>query len=178
MMKGYVHNVKCVLRLPDVFPFVRELETRLSHALELSVQSTEFIQLSESDVREFIKFMHPVKCAIRRQEALGSLQQEHLEILYTYQRKEIKSRTSPTVLAAAQGDGRQWTESLPLLHSLLIVVDNVTSFQKKTIGLAFSTIPILRLPQVLNKLDQIMSVCKSAIRGGNEDLSEDEFRCV
>ncbi|KAG5584731.1 hypothetical protein H5410_045165 [Solanum commersonii] len=70
MMKGYVHNDKCVLRLPDVFPFVRELETRLSHALELSVQSTDFIQLSECDVSEFIKFMHSVKCAIRRQEAL------------------------------------------------------------------------------------------------------------
>ncbi|KAK4731601.1 hypothetical protein R3W88_024589 [Solanum pinnatisectum] len=38
-------------------------------------------------------------------------------------------------------------------------VDNVTSFQRKTIGLALSTIPTLRLPQ-----------------GGNKDLSEDEFR--
>ncbi|KAG5584730.1 hypothetical protein H5410_045164, partial [Solanum commersonii] len=99
----------------------------------------------------------------------------------TSARKSSRSRTSLTTLAAAQGDGcwgTQWTESLPLLHSLLIVVDNVTSFQKKTIGLAFSTIPTLRLPQVLDKLGQIMSVCKSAIRGGNEDLSEDEFRTL
>ncbi|KAG5586172.1 hypothetical protein H5410_046606 [Solanum commersonii] len=51
MMKGNVHDVKCVLRLQDVYPFVHELETRLSHDLELSVQSAEFIQLSESDVR-------------------------------------------------------------------------------------------------------------------------------
>ncbi|WMV46159.1 hypothetical protein MTR67_039544 [Solanum verrucosum] len=72
MMKWYVHNVKYELRLKDVFPFVHELATMLSHALELSVQSTKFIQLSESDVREFIKFMHPVKCAIRRQKAFGS----------------------------------------------------------------------------------------------------------
>ncbi|KAH0632785.1 hypothetical protein KY284_035571 [Solanum tuberosum] len=72
MMKGYVHDVKCMLRLQDVFPFVRELATRLSCALELSVQSAEFLQLSDSDVREFIKFMHPVKCAIRRQQTFGS----------------------------------------------------------------------------------------------------------
>uniref|UniRef100_M1E146 Uncharacterized protein n=1 Tax=Solanum tuberosum TaxID=4113 RepID=M1E146_SOLTU len=72
MMKGYVHDVKCVLRLHDAFPFVRELETRLSHALELNMQSSEYIQLLESGVHEFIKFMHPVKCAIRRQEAFGS----------------------------------------------------------------------------------------------------------
>ncbi|WMV46219.1 hypothetical protein MTR67_039604 [Solanum verrucosum] len=61
-----------MLRLQDVYPFVHELETRLSHALELSVQSTEFIQLSESDVRDFIKFMHPVECAIWRKKAFGS----------------------------------------------------------------------------------------------------------
>ncbi|KAG5584718.1 hypothetical protein H5410_045152 [Solanum commersonii] len=72
MMKGYVHDVKCMLRLQDVFPFVRELATRLSCALELSVQSAEFIQLSDSDVCEFIKFMHPVKCAIRHQQTFGS----------------------------------------------------------------------------------------------------------
>ncbi|WMV46165.1 hypothetical protein MTR67_039550 [Solanum verrucosum] len=70
-MKGYVFDVKCVLRLQDVFPFVRELETRLSHDLELSV-ITEFIQLLESDMHEFIKFMYLVKCTIRHQEALGS----------------------------------------------------------------------------------------------------------
>ncbi|KAK4707279.1 hypothetical protein R3W88_033126 [Solanum pinnatisectum] len=72
MMEWYVHNVKYKLRLQDVFPFVHELATRLSHALELIVQSTEFIQLSESDVREFIKFMHPVKCAIRHQKEFGN----------------------------------------------------------------------------------------------------------
>ncbi|PHU06919.1 hypothetical protein BC332_23408 [Capsicum chinense] len=53
-------------------------------------------------------------------------------------------------------------------------VDNVTSFQRKTIGLALSIILTLRLPQVLDKLDQIMSVCTSVILGGNEDLSEEE----
>ncbi|KAK4731145.1 hypothetical protein R3W88_024133 [Solanum pinnatisectum] len=73
MMKENVYDVKHVLRLQDIFSFVHELATRLSHALELSVQSAEFIQLSESDVHEFIQFMHQAKCAIRRQKAFGSL---------------------------------------------------------------------------------------------------------
>uniref|UniRef100_A0A3Q7I3L6 Uncharacterized protein n=1 Tax=Solanum lycopersicum TaxID=4081 RepID=A0A3Q7I3L6_SOLLC len=72
-MKRRIHNVKCVLRLQDDYRFVHDLETRISHALELSMQSAEYIQLSESGVREFIKFMHPVKCAITHQEAFGSL---------------------------------------------------------------------------------------------------------
>ncbi|KAG5610189.1 hypothetical protein H5410_021470, partial [Solanum commersonii] len=55
----------------DVFPFVCELATRLSHALESSEQSAE-LELSDSDVCEFIKFMLPLRCAIENQEAFGS----------------------------------------------------------------------------------------------------------
>ncbi|XP_055812691.1 uncharacterized protein LOC129882425 isoform X2 [Solanum dulcamara] len=63
---------------------------------------------------------------------------------------------------------------LCLVDMWLEKVDNVTSFQKKTIGFALSIILTLRLPQVLDKLDQIMSVCTSVILGGSEDLSEEE----
>ena len=73
MMKGCIHDVKCVLIFQDACPFVYELETRLSHAFDLSMQSGEYIQLSESGVPEFIKLMHPVNCAITYQEAFGSL---------------------------------------------------------------------------------------------------------
>ncbi|KAH0682782.1 hypothetical protein KY289_020534 [Solanum tuberosum] len=48
--------------LHDVFPFVRKLATRLSLALELRVQLADLY--SYHDVCEFIKFMHPIKCAI------------------------------------------------------------------------------------------------------------------
>ncbi|PNY13460.1 importin-11-like protein, partial [Trifolium pratense] len=53
-------------------------------------------------------------------------------------------------------------------------VDNVSSIQKKTIGLALSIILTLRLPQVLDKLEQILSVCISVILGRNDDLAEEE----
>ncbi|KAL2965953.1 hypothetical protein AAZX31_16G089800 [Glycine max] len=62
---------------------------------------------------------------------------------------------------------------LPVID-ILIQVDNVSSIQKKTIGLALSIILTSRLPQVLDKLDQILSVCTSVILGRNDDLTEEE----
>ncbi|XP_004492469.1 uncharacterized protein [Cicer arietinum] len=74
------------------------------------------------------------------------------------------------------------TASIPVQENILLClvdiwvdkVDNVSSTQKKTIGLALSIILTLRLPQVLDKLDQILSVCTSVIMGRNDDLAEEE----
>ncbi|KAH1155341.1 hypothetical protein GYH30_050593 [Glycine max] len=74
------------------------------------------------------------------------------------------------------------TASIPVQENILLClvdiwvdkVDNVSSIQKKTIGLALSIILTLRLPQVLDKLDQILSVCTSVILGRNDDLTEEE----
>ncbi|CAK8541978.1 unnamed protein product [Lathyrus sativus] len=74
------------------------------------------------------------------------------------------------------------TASIPVQENILLClvdiwvdkVDNVSSIQKKTIGLALSIILTLRLPQVLDKLDQILSVCTSVILGRSDDLTEEE----
>ncbi|KAH1205749.1 Importin-11 [Glycine max] len=74
------------------------------------------------------------------------------------------------------------TASIPVQENILLClvdiwvdkVDNVSSIQKKTIGLALSIILTSRLPQVLDKLDQILSVCTSVILGRNDDLTEEE----
>lgn len=63
---------------------------------------------------------------------------------------------------------------LCLVDVWLDKVDNVSSPQKKIFGLALSIILTLRLPQVLDKLDQILSVCTSVILGGTDDLTEEE----
>ncbi|OMO84989.1 hypothetical protein CCACVL1_10480 [Corchorus capsularis] len=63
---------------------------------------------------------------------------------------------------------------LCLVDMWLDKVDNVSSPQKKIFGLALSIILTLRLPQVLDKLDQILSVCTSVILGGTDDLTEEE----
>ncbi|KAA3464836.1 importin-11-like [Gossypium australe] len=63
---------------------------------------------------------------------------------------------------------------LSLVDVWLDKVDNVSLPQKKAFGLALSIILTLRLPQVLDKLDQILSVCTSVILGGTDDLTEEE----
>ncbi|KAJ4842191.1 hypothetical protein Tsubulata_031465 [Turnera subulata] len=52
-------------------------------------------------------------------------------------------------------------------------VDHVSSNRRKTFGLALAKILLLRLPQVLDKLDQILSVCASVILGGSDDSTEE-----
>ncbi|PPR80990.1 hypothetical protein GOBAR_AA39724 [Gossypium barbadense] len=63
---------------------------------------------------------------------------------------------------------------LSLVDVWLDKVDNVSLPHKKAFGLALSIILTLRLPQVLDKLDQILSVCTSVILGGTDDLTEEE----
>ncbi|KAK6120243.1 hypothetical protein DH2020_045934 [Rehmannia glutinosa] len=63
---------------------------------------------------------------------------------------------------------------LCLVDVWLDKVDNVTSTQRKTFAVALSIILTMRMPQVLDKLDQILSVCTSVILGGSEDLTEEE----
>ncbi|KAK3006384.1 hypothetical protein RJ639_016598 [Escallonia herrerae] len=84
--------------------------------------------------------------------------------------------SEPSVLALLQKSGFPVEENilLCLVDIWLDKVDNVTSIQKKMFGLALSIILTLRVPQVLDKLDQILSVCTSVILGGSEDLTEEE----
>ncbi|GMH26512.1 hypothetical protein Nepgr_028355 [Nepenthes gracilis] len=84
--------------------------------------------------------------------------------------------SEPSLLVLLQNAGFSADDSvlLCLVDVWLEKVDNVTSIQRKTIGLALSIILTLRLPQVVDKLDQILSVCTSVILGGTDDLSEGE----
>ncbi|KAE8697696.1 ARM repeat superfamily protein isoform 2 [Hibiscus syriacus] len=63
---------------------------------------------------------------------------------------------------------------LSLADTWLEQVDNVYSSSKKIFGLALSVIMTLQLPQVLYKLDRILSVCSSMILGGTDDLTMEE----
>lgn len=84
--------------------------------------------------------------------------------------------SDPSLLAHLQEAGFLNEENilLCLADVWLDKVDNVISTQRKTFGLALSIILTLRMPQVLEKLDQILSVCASVILGGSEDLTEEE----
>ncbi|KAF8369582.1 hypothetical protein HHK36_032393 [Tetracentron sinense] len=84
--------------------------------------------------------------------------------------------SEPSLSSALQQAGVQIEENilLCLVDIWLEKVDNVTSIQRKTFGLALSIILTLRVPQVLDKLDQILSVCTSVILSGNDDFNEEE----
>ncbi|KAL7590187.1 hypothetical protein Lser_V15G39371 [Lactuca serriola] len=84
--------------------------------------------------------------------------------------------SEPSLLMLLQNAGFPVGENilLCLVDVWLDKVDNVNYIQKKTFGFALSIILTLRLPQVLDKLDQILSVCTSVILGGSEDTAEDE----
>ncbi|XP_020409757.1 importin-11 isoform X1 [Prunus persica] len=83
--------------------------------------------------------------------------------------------SEPSLLLLLQSSGIPTEENvlLCLVNIWLDKADNVSSIQRKTYGLALSIILTLRLPQVLNKLDQILSVCTTVILGGNDDLTEE-----
>ncbi|KVI11424.1 hypothetical protein Ccrd_010162 [Cynara cardunculus var. scolymus] len=84
--------------------------------------------------------------------------------------------SEPSLVQLLQNAGFPVGENilLCLVDIWLDKVDNVNYIQKKTFGFALSIILTLRLPQVLDKLDQILSVCTSVILGGSEDTTEDE----
>ncbi|CAB4261366.1 unnamed protein product [Prunus armeniaca] len=83
--------------------------------------------------------------------------------------------SEPSLLLLLQSSGIPTEENvlLCLVDIWLDKADNVSSIQRKTYGLALSIILTLRLPQVLNKLDQILSVCTTVILGANDDLTEE-----
>ncbi|XP_024929738.3 uncharacterized protein LOC107434824 isoform X2 [Ziziphus jujuba] len=82
----------------------------------------------------------------------------------------------PSLSLLLQSSGVSIAENIliSLVDIWLDKADSVSSIQKKTYALALSTILKLGLPQILDKLDQILSVCTSEILGGNSDTVEDE----
>ncbi|KAF6170384.1 hypothetical protein GIB67_014314 [Kingdonia uniflora] len=65
---------------------------------------------------------------------------------------------------------------LRLVDVWLEKVDTAKPIQKKTYGLALAIILTLRVPQVLDILDDILSVCTSVLLSETEEPPEDEFR--
>ncbi|XP_058113219.1 uncharacterized protein LOC131256229 isoform X2 [Magnolia sinica] len=63
--------------------------------------------------------------------------------------------------------------TLPIIE-ILVQIDNVTAIQRKIYALALSIILTLRMPQVLDKLDEILSVCTSALLSGSEEINDEE----
>ncbi|OIW01168.1 hypothetical protein TanjilG_10329 [Lupinus angustifolius] len=99
-----------------------------------------------------------------------------LLVMNTNSLAQLASDSSTSLLLQAASIPVQENILLCLVDIWVDKVDHVSSIQKKTIGLALSIILTLRLPEVIDKVDQILSVCTSVILGGKDDLTEEESR--
>ncbi|KAK9168093.1 hypothetical protein Syun_000233 [Stephania yunnanensis] len=66
---------------------------------------------------------------------------------------------------------------LSLVNAWLEMMDNATDIQRKAYGLALALILTLRLPQVLDILDQILCACTTVMLGGVGELNDEESSC-
>ncbi|KAI4353385.1 hypothetical protein L6164_002341 [Bauhinia variegata] len=95
-------------------------------------------------------------------------------VMNTNSLAQLTSDPSTSLLLQTAGVPVQENILLCLVDLWVDQVDHVSSIQRKTVGLALSIILTLRLPQVLDKLDQILSFFTSILLAGNYDLTEEE----
>ncbi|KAM3382256.1 importin-11 isoform X1 [Capsicum galapagoense] len=165
LVVGNVNDRGLLSVIPVIDILVQCFPMEVPQLLSSSLQKLIITCLTEGDDRD------PSKAAVK---ASSSALLARILVMNT---NYLAQQTSdPSLFTHLQKSGFPGEVNilLCLVDVWLEKVDNVTSFQRKTIGLALSIILTLRLPQVLDKLDQIMSVCTSVILGGNEDLSEEE----
>ncbi|KAK8518167.1 hypothetical protein V6N12_017325 [Hibiscus sabdariffa] len=86
----------------------------------------------------------------------------------------LTSQPSLSSLLRRTGVSVEYHILLSLVDIWLDKVDNVSSSSKKIFGRALAMILTLRLPQVLDKLDRILSVCSGILLGGTDDITNEE----
>ncbi|KAL0910848.1 hypothetical protein M5K25_018944 [Dendrobium thyrsiflorum] len=84
--------------------------------------------------------------------------------------------SEPSLILALQQAGLSINQNilLCLVDLWIDKIDNTTCIQRKTYASALSIILTLRLPEVIDKIDEILSVCTTVILGGTEDSSKED----
>ncbi|XP_022887455.1 importin-11-like [Olea europaea var. sylvestris] len=165
LVVGNVNDRGLLSILPLVDTLVQCFPTEVPQLISTTIQKLIFMCLTGGDDHD------PSKTTVKASSAAILAR---VLVMNTNYLAQLTS--DPSLLALLQKTGFPSEESilLCLVDVWLDKVDNVISTQRKTLGLALSIILTLRLPQVLDKLDQILSVCTSVILGGSEDLTEEE----
>ncbi|KAJ4793099.1 Importin-11 [Rhynchospora pubera] len=158
--KGLLSTLAVVDILVQLFPM--EAPPLITSVLQKLV----YISLSGDDVHEPTK---TIVCV-----TAGAILARVLVMNTNY----IAQLTSePSLVTALQQAGITLKQNilLCLVDIWVDKMDNAASLQRKAYGLALAIILTLRVPEVLDKLDDILSVCTSVIIGATkEDQSEDE----
>ncbi|GAU35098.1 hypothetical protein TSUD_162030 [Trifolium subterraneum] len=165
LVVGNVNDKGLLSVLPVVDILIQCFPMEVPPLISNTLQKLIVICLSGGDDRD------PSKTSVKASSAAILAR---LLVMNTNSLAQLASDPSTSQLLHAASIPVQENILLCLVDIWVDKVDNVSSIQKKTIGLALSIILTLRLPQVLDKLDQILSVCISVILGRNDDLTEEE----
>ncbi|KAL1549120.1 importin-11-like isoform X1 [Salvia divinorum] len=162
---GNVNDKGLLTILPLVDILVQCFPAEVPQLISTTVQKLIVICLSRGDDHD------PSKTAVKTSSAAILAR---ILVMNTNYLAQLTS--DPSLLAELQKAGFSSEESilLCLVDMWLDKVDNVISTQRKTFALALSIILTLRMSQVLDKLELILSVCTSVILGGTEELTEEE----
>lgn len=165
LIVGNVNDRGLLSTLPVIDILIQCFPAEVPPLINSTLQKLIIMCLSGGDDRD------PSKTAVK---ASAAVILARILVMNTSYFAQLTSE--PSLFLSLQNTGVQVEESvlLCLVDTWLDKVDNVSSIQKKTLGLALSIILTLRMPQVLDKLDQILSVCTSVIMGGNDDANEEE----
>ncbi|KAL0675923.1 hypothetical protein Bca4012_003904 [Brassica carinata] len=162
---GNVNDKGLLSILPVIDILVQCFPAEVPPLINSCLQKLVIICLSGGDDRD------PSKTAVKTSSA--AILARILVVNTTYL-AQLTSDSSLSVLLQQAGVTIEDSVLFCLTDIWLDKVDNASPMQKKTFGLALSIILTLRMPQVLDKLDQILSTCTSVILGGDKDLTEEE----
>ncbi|KAK8359856.1 hypothetical protein V6Z12_A04G123700 [Gossypium hirsutum] len=164
LIVGNVNDRGLLSTLPVIDILIQCFPTEVPPLISSTLQKLVVICLCGGDDKD------PSKTAVKASSAAILAR---IWVMNTNYLVQLTSESSLSSLLQQTGVAIEDNILLCLVDIWLDKVDNVSSHQKKTFGLALSIILTLRLPQVLDKLDQILSVCTSVILGGTDDLSEE-----
>ncbi|XP_065852108.1 uncharacterized protein [Euphorbia lathyris] len=165
LIVGNVNDKGLISTLPVIDILVQCFPTEVPPLISSTLQKLIVICLSGGDD------LDPSKTAVKASSAAILAR---ILVMNTNYLGQLTAEPSLALLLQQAGTAVEENILLCLVDIWLDKVDNASSHQKKVFGLALSIILTLRLPQVLDKLDQILSICTSVILGGNDDSTEEE----
>ncbi|KAG2272544.1 hypothetical protein Bca52824_067099 [Brassica carinata] len=165
LIVGNVNDKGLLSILPVIDILVQCFPVEVPPLINSCLQKLVIICLSGGDDRD------PAKTAVKASSAAILAR---ILVMNTTYLAQLTSEPSLSLLLQQAGVTIEDNVLICLTDIWLDKVDHASPMQKKTFGLALSIILTLRMPQVLDKLDQILSTCTSVILGGDKDLTEDE----
>ncbi|GMI71431.1 hypothetical protein like AT3G08960 [Hibiscus trionum] len=162
---GNVNDRRLLLTLPVIDILIQCFPKEVPPVISSTLQKLVVICLSGREDGD------PVNTAIKASSAAILAR---ILVMNNNYVAHLTSQPSLSSLLRQTGVSVEYHILLSLVDIWLDKVDNVDSPSKKIFGLALAMVLTLRLPQVLYKLDRILSVCTGIILGGTDEFPKEE----